>query len=248
MKQKKLKHAPLKEAIFEIRWSPDLENNGFPEDSGFQLAQGVFAKGIRKFFPVHKNMHVLPDIIRIFPVIQHQFWSGELTWPVVQLGPGILSVNNTEANYIWAETFRPHILQALDLLEESYEKTFTFASIALRYIDAVDLDIPLEKLDTFITQNLQTQLKNNYPLPGKPQGINIVQSYELEDSSILNLQIQNGINQSNAKNSLIWSTEVQKTGNLSKEIVFEWLDMAHEISSGTFVNMLNPDYYDSFNR
>lgn len=248
MRQKKLKHAPLKEAILEVRWAPDLENNGFPEDSGYQLAQGVFAKGIRKLFPVHKNMHAIPDMVRIFPVIQHQFWSGELTWPVIQLGPGILSVNNTEANYIWAETFRPHILQALDLLEESYEKPFTFASIALRYIDAVDLDIPLEELDGFIAHNLQTQLKNDYPVPGKPRGISIVQSYELEDNSILNLQIQSGINQSNAKNSLIWSTEVQKAGLLSKEDVFKWLDMAHDATSDTFVNMLNPEYYASFNR
>jgi len=248
MKQKKLKHAPLKEAIFEIRWAPVLDSNGMLEDSGYQLAQGLFAKGIRKVFPVHKNINTVPEILRVFPVIQHQFWSGELMWPVVQLGPGILSVNNTEANYIWTETFRPHILSALDLLEESYEKKFVFKSISLRYIDAIDLDIPLDELSSFVGKNLKTQLTNGYVMPGKPRGLSIIQSYELDDSSVLNLHIQNGVNQSNGNNSLIWTTEVQKGGALSKEEVIQWLDMAHDTTSNTFINMLNPDFYASFNR
>lgn len=134
-----MKNAPLKEAIFEVRWAPVLDVNGLPEDSGYQLAQGLFAKDIRQKFPVHKTVNTIPDNFRIFPTVQHQFWTGELTWPVVQLGPGILSVNNTEANYIWTETFHPHILWALDVLETSYEKEFVFKSAALRYIDAVDL-------------------------------------------------------------------------------------------------------------
>lgn len=248
LKHRKLKNAPLKEAIFEVRWAPVLDTNGVPEDMGYQLAQGLFAKGIRGKFPVHKNINTVPEILRVFPVIQHQFWSDELTWPVVQLGPGILSVNNTEANYIWSETFRPHILLALDLLEESYEKEFIFKSIALRYIDAIDLNIPLDGLSDFVGKNLHTQMQNNYKVPGKPQGLSIVQSYGLEDGSVLNIQIHNGVNQSNRKNSLIWSTEVQKSGNLSKEDVIQWLDMAHDVTSDTFVNMLNPDFYDSFNR
>ncbi len=247
MKQRKLKQAPLKEAIFEIRWAPVLDTNGIPEDRGYQLAQGLFAKGIRKAFPVHKNINTVPEILRVFPVIQHQFWSGELSWPVVQLGPGILSVNNTEANYIWDETFRPHILSALDLLEESYEKPFIFKSISLRYIDAMDLVIPLAEFSDFVGKNLQTQLINNYKVPGKPQGLSIIQAFALEDSSQLTLHIQNGVNQSNGENSLIWSTEVLKNGNLSKEDVIQWLDMAHEATSDTFINMLNPDFYASFN-
>lgn len=184
----------------------------------------------------------------MFPTVQHQFWTGELTWPVVQLGPGILSVNNTEANYIWTETFHPHILWALDVLETSYEKEFVFKSAALRYIDAVDLDESLSDLRHFVAENLRTQLSNDYKVPGILKNLNIVQSYEIEDGSVLNLQIHNGVNQSNGKNSLIWITEVQKSGNLFKKDLKHWLGMAHDITSDTFVNMLNPDFYDSFNR
>lgn len=248
MPRHKLKHAPLQEVIFELFWKLPLDESGFPFDPGFELAQGVFASRIKKFFPLRKRTFPEDINLRIYPKPIHQFWKGELTWPVVQLGPGILTVNDTDANYVWKGNFQKNIKTAVQILRQSYSSGLHLERIRLQYIDAVEFNPDEETAIAFIDRNLNTGLQNRYRVPGKSRGVHIAQVFELPKDSRLMLNIQSGKHNKTGQPAIIWTTAVEKSKGLNFDNLNPWLKFAHRVTSNTFVNMLNPEFYASFDR
>jgi len=249
MKKKKLKNAPLKEVIFELLWELPLDPTGFPIDLDFELAQGIFADKIKKEFPIHKK--TIPEGLqnfRMYPKPIHQFWKGEITWPVVQLGHGIMTVNDTDANYIWEENFLPNIKESLEILIHSYSNAQRFTHASLKYIDSIDLTDDDKELSKFISKNFQTDLINRYPLPGSLTGVNISQTFELPDKTRMQINIQTAKNNATNKPAIAWITSVEKKGLFNKDEIIDWIVLAHEQVSETFVNMLDRGFYDSFDK
>jgi len=246
MSSKKLKRAPLKEVIFELRWEGSVDSPGMQVDKGFDLAQGKFASKQEMDFPVYKKL--LPDNapFKIFGSPLNQFWKGELKWPVIQHGQGVLAINDVEANYIWEDKFYPMIESTLKNLIESYNDPLKFTSVKLHYIDAWDTE-EVQPID-FMRDNLQTDILNKYKISGKLRDFNIQQGFELDDGSILSLSISSGINNQSKKNSVIWNTVVEKMGKIGKDDIIPWLILAHTHTSVMFKNMLNPDFYASLDR
>lgn len=99
----KLPNAPLQEVIFEIRWAlmPGKES-GQIIDEGFELASGRLSTILEERFPYYKRIisQNIPDQLMHYNVV-HQYWSGENKWPVIQLGPGIFTINCTDEEYFW---------------------------------------------------------------------------------------------------------------------------------------------------
>lgn len=246
MKGKKLKNAPLQEAIFELFWQSPLDATGFPFDKDFEFALGKFDSHISTHFPIKKK--IVPDApgLRVYGRPMYQFWTQNAVWPVVQLGPGILTVNDTDKNYEWEATYRPNILTAIDALIKNYDQKPQFSKVSLKYIDSVDID-SFEDIHDFISQNFQTGLVNRFDIPGRTIGLNINQAFEIDESTVL-LNIQTAKNNSNGKKALVWMTTVEKTGKFTDHDIRKWLDHAHSLSSDLFVKMLNPDFYASFNK
>ena len=172
MPSKKLKHAPLKEAIFELFWKLPLDATNFPFDPEFDMALGKFQEHIRDRYPVNKRLFPPGANFRIYPKPGYQFWRGELEWPVVQIGPGVLTVNETDQNYVWEENFRPAIIHALEAVEKSYPTALEFNKMRLTYIDAVDYDPALISPAEFVAHNLLTRIHTEYDPPGKQNNIN----------------------------------------------------------------------------
>ncbi|MDN3658941.1 TIGR04255 family protein [Ferruginibacter paludis] len=246
MSQAKLKNAPLKEVIFELHWTSNLENATVQVDEGFDLAQGKFAEKVKSKYPVHKKM--VPDGIpfKVFGTPLHQYWTGEFRWPAVQHGLGLLAVNDVEAGYQWEATYKPIVLDAIEKMISSYDEPLNFNRMKLLYVDAVDVNE--EHSIPFIEANLRTNIQSNYPLPGKPKNINLFQSFELEDGSELHLTIATGVNNQNQNRSVIWTTTVEKKGSFKEHEILKWLESAHTAASNMFKNMLNPDFYASLDR
>lgn len=246
MRSKKLKNAPLKEAIFELVWNSPLDKTGFPVDKQFELALGKFDSNIREYFPFHKRILPPNAPIKIYGRPLHQFWSGNITWPVVQLGPGILTVNDTDKNYEWEGTYRPNIHTATRALLKSYEAEMVFNKVSLKYIDTIDFTAETNIIQ-FISSNLQTEVLNKFTVPGELAGININQVFTVDGSQVV-LNIQTAVNNLNGSKALVWITAVEKTGNFAAAEVLEWLDNAHAITSDLFIKMLTSEFYDSFNK
>lgn len=242
----KLRNAPLKEVIFELHWHEDTDALGTPYDAGFDLAQGKLADKLKKNFPVHKKL--LPDGVpfKVFGAPIHQYWKAEFEWPVIQHGQGILAINENEVGYEWEKTYKPTVLEAIDLLISAYDDPLRFNGMILKYIDAYDVE-ELEPL-IFVKENLQTDLKTGYKHPGNLRNFNVSQVFELENGSLMYLNIANGTNNKNNKPSIIWSTTVEKRFNFTNKEIEPWLESAHKATSAMFKNMLKPEFYASLDR
>ena len=246
MSATKLKNAPLKEVIFELHWGWVSDPAGLKSDPGYDLAQGKFAEKIKSDFVLHRRL--LPDPVSsvVFGVPIHQYWSGELKWPVIQHGKGIMTINQTDQDYVWEKQYKPLVINTIRSLIDSYSEHPNFNKVKLQYIDAFDLDgiDPVE----FLRINLQTEITTNYKLPGVLTNISIFQRCLLDGDSIMSLNIADGINTKNGKQSVLWTTTVEKKGPMKYEDIEAWLEEAHTYTSDFFKKMLDPEFYASLDR
>ena len=246
MSATKLKNAPLKEVIFELHWGCVSDPAGLKSDPGFDLAQGKFAEKIKSGFDLHRRL--FPDSVSsaVFGVPIHQYWSGELKWPVIQHGRGIMTINQTEQDYEWKKQYKPLVTNTIRRLIDSYSEYPKFTKVKLQYIDAWELDgiDPVQ----FLKVNLQTEITTSYLLPGPLMNISILQRFQLPGDSIMSLNISDGINTKNGKKSVLWTTTVEKKGPVKYEDIKVWIEEAHTYTSDFFKKMLNPEFYASLDR
>lgn len=239
----KLKNAPLKEVILEINWEENVDEFGNKFDLGFELAQGKFSEIIKPYFPIHKKLYN-SNQLPFYGIPVHQYWTDELEWPVIQHGQGILTINQTEEKYTWAD-FKKLILMTIDFLKTSYENNITINRISLEYLDAFDMN-DIDSL-SFIESNLQTSIKTKYDLPGKLANIKINRNYIQNDGTHLNINISDAINNSTNKDAVIMLTSAIKENADVNENFENNLEELHNLCSGVFKTILDKDYYGSLN-
>lgn len=246
MSRKKLKNAPLREAIFDLFWDSPVDKSGIKLDKEFELSQGKFQINVSDKFPVHKRIFPQGTSIKVYGVPLHQFWKGDVQWPVIQLGPGVLTVNETDKNYDWEKTFRPNIFFAMEALRKSYDICPELNRVSLKYIDSVDIH-ESENLGEFLKKNLLTEIENRYKVPGTLSGLNLNQVFDVDDSKV-SVNIQTAVNNITRSKAIVWVTSVIRTGKISEKELALWIDKAHGFASSLFVDMLNPDFYAYFDK
>jgi uncharacterized protein (TIGR04255 family) len=247
----RLPNAPLQEVIFEIRWAlvPGKET-GQIIDEGFELASGRLSTIIEQEFPHYKRIipQDIPDQLMHYQVI-HQYWSGENRWPVIQLGPGIFTINCTDEGYDWEGSFQKLIKQAIGWLEQSYKQSLNIRFASLRYIDGIRVD-DYGGIDgnwqNFIKTNFNFEYNNHFNTRGSQKQIQVNQTFELEDGSDLQLQIANGAR--NNEKALVWQTAILKKDSFDFDKLVLWANYAHDIAHDLFQEMIKPDLYASFSR
>ena len=242
----KLPNSPLQEVIFELVLNQEVDSNGNPIETSFDLAQGVFNRSITQDFKHTVINPSLPNNIRIFPRIKYQYWTNKNQWPVVQFGPGILTVNDTDANYEWKK-FYPLILENVERLIKSYGKDLDINKVSLRYLDAVEIEgADSEEKLNFINNHFNINLINNYSIKNATLlGLNIIQTYKLEDGSTVNFSIIDGKSKSN-RPAVVWQTQVNNTKVKTFEDLSNWLESAHSVTSDLFKDTITKEFYGSF--
>ncbi|MDV3310530.1 MAG: TIGR04255 family protein [Cyclobacteriaceae bacterium] len=246
----KLPNAPLQEAIFEIRWELDIESATNQQvDGGYALAQGKLQEIVRPGFPLHKRKIPLgvPDQLFLYQII-NQYWSGEDTWPVLQLGPGIFTVNDTDKNYDWDQNYFPLINRALDWIHKAYEDRLKINMACLRYIDSVALSKYGYdgRWQEFIHEHFNFRFENKFNSRGRINRIQFEQYFELEDKSALHIAMSSGKYRKTDQDALVWQTAVVKSSRFSKDSLLDWVKNAHSITSDLFREMTRRKFYDSF--
>src|SRR5262249_46385506 len=112
---------------------------GQESDPHYKLLLGRLYDRLLAEYPEHEQLATasFPDEL-VGHVIQHRFRATANGWPLIQLGPGILTINST-ADYTWQD-FRPRAVAAVRRLYEAHPRTtdLKLSAITLRYIDAVD--------------------------------------------------------------------------------------------------------------
>ncbi|MDP3964631.1 MAG: TIGR04255 family protein [bacterium] len=244
---KELKNKPLVEAILEVRWRLQGDPPGPQTDPHYKLLLGRLFDRMLKDYPEHEQLPTanIPDEMVGF-MVQHRFRVAANSWPLIQVGPGVFTVNST-ADYKWTD-FRPRVLSAIDKLYDAHPKVgdLKITNLILRYIDAVDFDYGANNAFEF----LKDKLKLNISLPdnlfegtgveNKPNSLTWQCSFKCEKPrGIINIRFATG--QKGDTPAVVWETMVQSTESDLPEMpkAFEgWLDAAHEIADDWFFKMI----------
>lgn len=260
VERKNLKNKPLVEAIFEMRWKLK-EQSGMRLDSNYKLLPGRLSDKLRKVYPYYQILptEIVPEELA-GGLVQHQFRKSKNQWPLVQIGPGILTVNDTE-NYIWKD-FRKSIIDAVKAFYEAYPDSsdLIIESLLLRYIDGIEFDFDNKD----ILQFLKEQMKISITLPPpvfekgdtkKLSRLNCVFSFKCDvPESLVTIRLSRGKfnrwnNERSIKEGLLWDTVVdtrygERLKNIS--VLSEWLEAAHDITHKWFFKIIEGDLEKRF--
>ncbi len=254
--EKILKNKPLVEAIFEIKWELQESGQGMKVDPHYKVLIGRIYDRIKDEYPFHEQLPTaaIPDEIAGY-VVQHRFRKNKEKWPLIQIGPGIITLNDTEG-YVWND-FKERINNLLDVLYDAYpnsENNLKFSSLLLRYIDAIDFDYKKEDLFKFLKENLKLSIQIDKRLFGET-GVN---------SSLLNIDLRFSFPSAKPKgavhlrflrgkrknvDALIWETMVRSIGGdvpNSKKEVITWAEEAHLLTDDWFFKMIEGELLRRF--
>lgn len=263
----KLESNPLLEAWLEIRWQ--LESgvvSGFMRDAGFPFALGTFYVSVRDQFKYREDLEASHAPQEMFPyVVRHRFRPGEDEWPLLQLGPGVGTVNFTSP-YTWGD-FKETALYLREKLLAAYSETeLKMQMVALRYRNGVQFEYLSSNILDFLKHNLNTSVTLPIHIPGSgssvtwPTSMNIVLSFDLlEPGGTGTLRFATGIKrqkhpetgQETENEMLIWQLEVESRDDdapkLSKEDEFtQWLTSAHNVIHEWFFSLIEGPLYSMY--
>lgn len=238
----KLPNAPLQEIVFELLWEVGRDEHGFPFDDDFGFAQGLYAELTKIEFPFRKKTAFAGVPWSLYPVPMHQFWKAENTWPVLQIGKGILVVNDTKSNYRW-ENYKKLIHQAIQYLLLAYQKDLTFITVRLKYIYAYEIGEVNNLI--FINNNFNICLNNQFMPDENLVNVNLNQTFRLENSNNMDVVLSTGYSPDN-KPAIIWQLSVYQERKMIENQLAPWLDNAHEIAGNYFKQFVNKDFYARF--
>ncbi len=254
-----LPNKPLVEAIFELRWKLKEPGSGMPpHDPGFRIALGRYYDKVRSDYPFVVDLPTaqVPEAMTAHAV-RHQFRADKDKWPVTQLGPGILTVNET-AGYKW-ETFLPRLLSAVKAVFEAYPTDiapFEPVGVQLRYIDAIRYDTKRDDLIQFLQQRLHTGvaveplLFDDPDKPDSPAHLNLNLTFPLASPPGVGiLGFATGLRDN--KPSIIMEITIRSDADNvpTQEAAFEsWLRNAHDVVDKWFFTLCRGELLESFER
>jgi uncharacterized protein (TIGR04255 family) len=244
---KELKNKPLVEAILEVKWNLQGAPPAPQVDPHYKLLLGRLFDRMLKDYPEHQQLPSanVPDEL-VGHVVQHRFRVAANSWPLVQVGPGVFTINST-ADYKWPD-FRPRVLSAIEKLYDAHPKVedLKITNLILRYIDAVDFDFGVGNTFEF----LRDKLKLNVSLPdnlfkdtsveNKPNSLIWQCSFKCKKpKGFINIRFATG--QSDNTAAVGGETTVDSAGEDLPEMPngFEaWIEAAHELTDDWFFKMI----------
>lgn len=247
MPRKVLKNKPLIEAIFEVKWTLKEKGEGLRIDPHYKILVGSLYSKLREEYPFHEMLPAasIPDDIAAH-VIQHRFRKGKNQWPLIQIGPGILTVNDTEG-YIW-EDFEKKIIHAVNVFFEIYPEPemLKINSLLLRYIDAIEFDFASDNIFNFLTDKMKPTVT---PYDGLFRGTGVDSvplSFDwrfsfpcVKPEGVIHLRFIRGKKEN--VDALIWETMVQSTNEQILQMpskIPDWLNDAHTLTDDWFFKLI----------
>lgn len=249
MPRKILKYKPLVEAILELKWVlPAQTAPKIQGDPHYRLLLGRFSEKIEGDYSFHEPLPTaeIPDVM-VAHMAQHRFRCAEGKWPLIQIGPGLMTVNETEG-YTW-EDFKIRCEKAVRSLFDAHpaKESFKVQDLTLRYIDAVDVDFGQETVFQF----LQEKMKTNISLPdalfqggrvnASPKAFSWQTSFPHDDPGGL-VTLRFAVGQRSGNPALIWETLVQASLERMPAIpegFSKWLEKAHDLTDDWFFKLID---------
>lgn len=237
---------PIAEVVFELRWKlvggqPLVTP---PTDPGYKLMVGSYYEQVRLQYPIHEQLPAatIPDEFAPY-IVQHRFRRAEGGYPLVQVGPGILSANDTDS-YSW-KTFLPTILDAVGHLRDTYIGDLAPEVVSLRYINAIPFDFAAHDVLACMRDDLKVsvvfpgQLFTEQPVEERPSAFSLQSIHALADpEGTVVLKI--GTADVNGERRLLWETVVQSSGAVVPPLteLEQWLGKAHAVARAWFFTLI----------
>lgn len=242
-----LANKPLVEAILEVHWKLESPSLGVQIDPNYKLLLGRLYDRVLEDYPCHEPLPqaALPDEAAGY-LVQHRFRASQRDWPVLQVGPGVLTVNDTD-KYRWPD-FRSRCISAVDKLFDAYPggSAPQVNKITLRYVDAIAFDEPRPDVFAFLREKMKvnvelpTTLFDGTDVRQEPAGLNWQSSFRSgRPKGTLHLRLATGRKEDSP--ALIWETVVQSAGDDVPQMPSEfqpWLDEAHDVTHKWFFRLI----------
>lgn len=244
---KELKHKPLVEAILEIRWKLQGKNPGPLIDPHYKLLLGRLYDRVTADYPEHEQLPSanMPDEL-FGHIVQHRFRTKANSWPLIQVGPGIFTVNST-SDYRWVD-FRPRVIDAISKLYNAHPKVedLKVTNLILRYIDAVEFNFEADNAFCFLKEKLKLGLSlpdslfDGTGVENKPSNLVCQCSFNCSNpKGVINIRFALG--QKDNTPAIIWDTSVESVGEDIPEMPkdFEkWFNAAHDLEDDWFFKLI----------
>lgn len=250
-----LENPPLLEAIFEVRWGETSPGeftysnfdqalftgklSAIADQHGFTLTE-MISDGTRPTLPME---------------VTHRFRKEENTWPCLQAGLGVFTVNQTADDYSW-KTFQNTIQLGMEIFDKSGPKKISSIedslTLILRYHDLFYIEDGMSTED-YLKNNfhIEANLPNNFFSNEffKPNSSSIRCQFNLISSNPKGeviIKFANAI--IDDKPGLLLETLViARSSDFSKQIdtpsILEWANQAHILQKHAFNTLVNSDAY-----
>ena len=258
MGSEQLKNPPIVEVLVEVKWALQKSSGPMPIDPHYQLLLGSFYDRIKLEYPFHQPLPAasIPDDVT-GPVVKHRFRIKKDEWPLIQIGPGIMSVNETH-EYGTFDRFKPRAVKAITDLFDAHPKKdeLEIKSLLLRYIDAKALDYSKESICNFISQKMHVpiELPNFLFQDGRLGDIPTSFSWRTslrsnKPGGMATLAFSTGTQA--GKPALIWEQMLQSKDDDIEDMPdnFEnWMDSAHEVIDTWFWTLIEGELKKEFQK
>ena len=253
--RKILKNKPLVEAIFELRW--ELENrapSGIGVDPHYELLVGALHEKGKSEYSFHEKLPVseIPNIFTPY-IIHHRFRRGNGQWPLVQIGPGIIALNDT-TGYVW-EDFRKRISWLVSTLFDIYpdKENLKFNMAMLRYIDSKKIEYQ-DNFIQFLQENMgvvidiRRDLFTETGIAKPPFNVALELSYySTKPKGAMDLKIRS--RERDGTKDLVWETIFRSRGDdtpTSVKAVNDWSEEAHVLTVDWFFKLIEGNLLEEF--
>lgn len=246
--------APLAEVVFELKWklTPSPLLGGPPTDLAYKLLPGSLFERLKPVYPFHEALPAasVPDEF-VPQLVQHRFRTAQDAYPLVQVGPGILAVNDSRG-YTWRR-FLPQVVEAVTKLQETYTGQLEPETVVLRYVNAVPFDMSSGNALDFMRDNLKVAVQ--YPsalfsdghVLSSPGTILLHSTHKADNpAGLVSLKFRTG--EFRSSQHLLWETEVRSSGGDAPGLtqLQEWLDTAHRLARAWFFVLIEGRLEDEY--
>jgi len=253
--RKTLKNKPLVEAIFELRWELQKKTDEMKIDPHYKILVGRIYDRVRTEYPFHEPLSTatMPDEIAGY-VVQHRFRRDEGVWPLIQVGPGIITLNDTD-RYTW-EDFKKRISNLLDNLFDAYpdaENNLKVNELILRYIDAVNFDYEKDDIFDFLKEKLRLNVEVYEKLfddkvSKSPSQLDIRFFFPCTRPKGA-IYVRFSRAKRKGADTLMWETMVRGLGQHTpkvKDKIIVWVEEAHNLTNDWFFKMIEGELLRRF--
>lgn len=247
-----LPNKPLVETFLEIKWGEP----GRP-DPAYPLIVGRLYEKMKDPYRAIQDLDLaqFPPALAVH-VPRHRFRVGENQWPLVQIGPGIAAVNDTE-NYSWSD-FRARALVLLVSLREVHPQgdEMPITGLKLEYIDAIEFDFEVGDVRPFLREKLRIVLAlpdavfDGQPVDDRPKHTVVQLAFPTRSPrGLIQFSVRTGAKE--GRPALILNTSVASAGDDAADGWRElgtWLDGAHNIIRHWFFTLVQGQLLKEFLR